>query len=143
MLRFGLIGTGFWAATVHAAGIAAHPEVELVGVWGRDPAKCVTLAAQYGAQPFSDKDLARMRNFEDVPDAQVAALRAPMLILLGDRDVVRPEHGFELTKLIPGSRLLILPGGHGDYLGEADATPEGSPWPAMTAGLIEAFLDAP
>ena len=89
-----------------------------------------------------DKDLARMRNFQDVPDAEVAAIRAPTLVMLGDHDVVRPEHGFELTKLIPGSRLLILPGGHGDYLGEADATPEGSPWPALTAGLVEAFLDA-
>jgi pimeloyl-ACP methyl ester carboxylesterase len=88
-----------------------------------------------------DKDLARMRSFQDVPDAQVAAIRAPTLIVLGDRDVVRPEHAFELTKLIPGSRLLILPGGHGDYLGEVDATPEGSPWPALTAGLVNAFLD--
>ena len=89
-----------------------------------------------------DKDLARMRSFQDVPDAQVAAIRAPTLIVLGDHDVVRPEHAFELTKMIPGSRLLILPGGHGDYLGEADATPAGSPWPALTAQLVEAFLDA-
>jgi predicted dehydrogenase len=56
VLRFGLIGTGFWAATVHAPGIAAHPGTELVGVWGRDRAKRATLAAQYGAQPFSDVD---------------------------------------------------------------------------------------
>ena len=98
-----------------------------------DPAKLRTM---------HDKDLARMRSFQDVPDAQVAAIRAPTLIVLGDHDVVRPEHAFELTKMIPGSRLLILPGGHGDYLGEADATPAGSPWPALTAGLVEAFLDA-
>lgn len=88
-----------------------------------------------------DKDLARMRSFQDVPDAEVAAIRAPTLVMLGDHDVVRPEHAFELTKLIPGSRLLILPGGHGDYIGEADAMPAGSPWPALTAGLVEAFLD--
>jgi predicted dehydrogenase len=55
-LRFGLIGTGFWAATVHAAGIAAHPRTELVGVWGRDQAKAEALAAQFGARPFSDVD---------------------------------------------------------------------------------------
>jgi pimeloyl-ACP methyl ester carboxylesterase len=90
-----------------------------------------------------DKDLARMRSFQDVPDAEVAAIRASTLIVLGDRDVVRPEHGIELTKLIPGSRLLILPCGHGDYLGAAEAKPECSPRPALTAGLIESFLDAP
>jgi predicted dehydrogenase len=53
-MRFGVIGTGFWAATVHAAGIAEHPRTELVGVWGRDQAKAAALAAQYGAQPFAD-----------------------------------------------------------------------------------------
>jgi predicted dehydrogenase len=56
MLRFGLIGTGFWAGTVHAAGIAAHPQTELVGVWGRDQAKAARLAARYGGRAFSDVD---------------------------------------------------------------------------------------
>jgi predicted dehydrogenase len=55
-MRFGLIGTGYWAATVHAPGIVSHPETELAGVWGRDPAKSDGLAAQFGARPFSDVD---------------------------------------------------------------------------------------
>jgi predicted dehydrogenase len=55
-MRFGLIGTGYWAAVVHAPGIASHPQTELVGVWGRDPGKAAALAAQFGAQPFSDVD---------------------------------------------------------------------------------------
>jgi predicted dehydrogenase len=41
---------------VHAPGIAAHQQTELVGVWGRDHAKAATLAAQFGAQPFGDVD---------------------------------------------------------------------------------------
>lgn len=53
VLRFGLIGTGPWARDVHAPGLAAHPQTELVGVWGRDPAKAAALAARYGAEPFS------------------------------------------------------------------------------------------
>jgi len=87
-----------------------------------------------------DKDLARMRSFQDVPDAEVAAIRAPTLIMLGDHDVVRPEHAFELTKLIPGSRLLILPGGHGDYIGEICATDRDSRVPALVTAMIERFL---
>jgi len=55
-LRFGLIGTGYWAETVHAAGIVAHPRTELTGVWGRDDAKAAALAAQVGSQAFSDVD---------------------------------------------------------------------------------------
>ena len=90
-----------------------------------------------------DKDAARMRNFQDVPDETVRSIRVPTLIVLGDRDIVRLEHAVELTHLIPGSRLLVLPGGHGDYLGEAIMSPPGSPYPERTARLIEMFLDAP
>ena len=56
VLRFGLIGTGYWADVAHAAGIAAHPDAELVGVWGRDPAKAAALAERYGARAFADVD---------------------------------------------------------------------------------------
>ena len=88
-----------------------------------------------------DKDAARMQNFEDVPAALVGSVRAPTLIVLGDQDIVKPEHGLELTRLIPGARLLVLPGGHGDYLGEAVMTREDTGYPELTARLIEEFLD--
>ena len=55
-LRFGLIGTGFWAEIVHAPGIAGHPQAELVGVWGRDQDKAARLAGKHGADSFSDVD---------------------------------------------------------------------------------------
>jgi pimeloyl-ACP methyl ester carboxylesterase len=90
-----------------------------------------------------DKDAARMRSFEDVPDDAVRSVRAATLVLLGDRDIVTLDHAVELTRLIAGSRLLILPAGHGDYLGEAVMAPEGSAYPELTARLIEEFLDTP
>jgi predicted dehydrogenase len=55
-VRFGLIGTGYWAEIVHAPGIAGHPQAELIGVWGRDHGKASTLAARFGAESFSDVD---------------------------------------------------------------------------------------
>src|SRR5215212_9451110 len=55
-LRFGVVGTGYWAREVHAAGLASHPDVELVGVWGRDPAKAAALADALGAGAFADYD---------------------------------------------------------------------------------------
>lgn len=55
-IRCGVFGTGFWAAEVHAAGVAAEPGFELVGVWGRDPAKAAALADRYGARPYADVD---------------------------------------------------------------------------------------
>jgi pimeloyl-ACP methyl ester carboxylesterase len=89
-----------------------------------------------------DKDAARMQSFKDVPDDAVCSVRAPTLIVLGDQDIVKPEHAVELTRLISGARLLILPGGHGDYLGEAVMTRKHSRYPELTARLIEEFLDS-
>lgn len=89
-----------------------------------------------------DKDAARMQSFKDVPDDLLRSVRAPTLIVLGDQDVVKPEHAVELTRLISGARLLVLPGGHGDYLGEAVMTQKETRYPELTARLIEEFLDS-
>jgi len=99
-----------------------------------DPAKLKTM---------HDKDAERMRHFTDVPDADLRALRAPTLIVIGDRDIVKPEHALELTRLIPNARLMVLVGGHGDYLGEAIMTQRATRAPELTAGFVEDFLDGP
>ncbi len=55
-MRFGLFGTGPWAHLAHAPALTAHPEVEFVGVWGRNPGKAAALAAEHGATPYADVD---------------------------------------------------------------------------------------
>ncbi len=55
-VRFGLVGTGYWAGAVHAPGVAGHPDTELAGVWGRDPAKAAALAGRHGARAHEDLD---------------------------------------------------------------------------------------
>ena len=56
VLRFGVLGTGYWAQEAHATALAAHPGTELVGVWGRDPAKTEAFAARFGIQGHDDLD---------------------------------------------------------------------------------------
>ncbi|RGC70556.1 4-carboxy-2-hydroxymuconate-6-semialdehyde dehydrogenase [Micromonospora sp. MW-13] len=56
MLRFGLFGTGHWAAETHAAAIGAHPRAELAGVWGRNPDKAAELARRHGVPAFTEVD---------------------------------------------------------------------------------------
>lgn len=90
-----------------------------------------------------DKDLERMRHFTDVPDEHLERLAAPTLILAGDKDIVKPEHAAELARTIPRARLMILPGAHGEFIGELVMTPRQTRYPELTAGLIEEFLDAP
>jgi pimeloyl-ACP methyl ester carboxylesterase len=88
-----------------------------------------------------DKDAARMKSFADVPDELVRSVKAKTLVVIGDQDIVKPEHAVELTRLISGARLLVLPGGHGDYLGEAVMTQKETRYPELTARLVNEFLD--
>lgn len=89
-----------------------------------------------------DKDAARMQNWKDVPDDDVRSVRAATLIVQGDQDLGTLEHAIELTRSIAGARLLVVPGGHGDYLGELVMTQKETRSPELVAGLIEEFLDA-
>lgn len=50
-MRFGLVGTGYWARQTHGPGIQASGQ-ELVGVWGRDPAKTAQVAQALGVRAF-------------------------------------------------------------------------------------------
>jgi predicted dehydrogenase len=52
-LRFGLVGTGYWASITHAPALAAAPDIELAAVWGRSAEAAAALAADFGARPFS------------------------------------------------------------------------------------------
>jgi pimeloyl-ACP methyl ester carboxylesterase len=88
-----------------------------------------------------ERDIERMRSFRDVPDADVASVTAPVLILSGDHDVPTTEHAVELSQQMPHARLMILPGGHGDYLGELLTPAHGDRYPELTAWLLEQFLD--
>jgi predicted dehydrogenase len=53
-LRVGLVGGGPWARTVHAPGLAAHPDTELAAVWTRRPEAAADLAVEYGARSYTD-----------------------------------------------------------------------------------------
>lgn len=52
-MRYGLVGTGFWARTTHAPAIASADGCTLDAVWGRNPVAAATLAADLSATPFS------------------------------------------------------------------------------------------
>ena len=55
-MRFAVLGSGFWARTVHAAALHDHPDAELVGVWGRDAAKAQAAGAEFGVPGTDDLD---------------------------------------------------------------------------------------
>jgi len=86
------------------------------------------------------------RGIKDVPAETIRAIQAPTLLIIGDSDLVRPEHAVEMFRLLgggvfgdmppglPPSQLAILPGAsHVTVMQHAD----------LLLSIIPAFLDAP
>nr|WP_246314147.1 Gfo/Idh/MocA family oxidoreductase [Kineococcus aurantiacus] len=103
--RFGILGTGHWARTTHAAALRAHPDVELVGFWGRDPAHARDAAAQHGTTAFGDLDdlLGRV-------DAVTVALPPDVQAQVAVRAADRGRHLLldkPLATTLPGARAVV------------------------------------
>lgn len=87
-----------------------------------------------------------MLNFKDMSDDHLRSIKTQTLIMVSDRDVVTATHAVKISQLITGSRLVILPGLHGGFIGAAEGTVErreskkGVSLPEITASLVEDFL---
>ncbi len=55
-LRFGLVGTGYWARIAHAPALASADGVGLAAVWGRSRQAAAGLAADFDATAYADVD---------------------------------------------------------------------------------------
>jgi pimeloyl-ACP methyl ester carboxylesterase len=86
------------------------------------------------------------QELEDIPDEVIAAIKSPALLIIGDSDIIRPEHAVEMFRLfgggimgdtpagLPNSQLAILPGtSHVTLVDRAD----------LLLPIIPLFLDAP
>jgi len=92
-----------------------------------------------------DKSKQLDREFQDWPPEAIQSIKAPTLVIIGDSDVVRPEHAVEMFRLLgggvpgdvaglPNSQLAVLPGTtHVTLVERAD----------LLLAIIPAFLDAP
>ena len=96
-----------------------------------------------GLQIMHDKDVKRMVNFRDIPDEQIKSIKAPVLIIIGDKDIILPEHAIEMHKQIANSELAIIPGVHGEYIEEITTLRSNSKEAGFVIPMIESFLDKP
>lgn len=64
---------------VHAPGLAAHPEVEFAGVWGRTAANAEALAGRFGVRAYADAD-ALIADVDAVAVALPPAVQAPIAL---------------------------------------------------------------
>jgi pimeloyl-ACP methyl ester carboxylesterase len=51
-----------------------------------------------------------MIDYPNLPYSELSKIKAPVMIMSGDRDVIRPEHILKMYQSIPNSQLCILPG---------------------------------
>jgi pimeloyl-ACP methyl ester carboxylesterase len=93
------------------------------------------LAPDPAALPaFVAKSAQRMLTFKDLRPEDIRSIEAPTLVLIGDADVVRPEHAVEMFRLLPHGQLAVLPGtDHMAIVKRAD----------LLLSIIPAFLDSP
>ena len=95
---------------------------------------------------FIEKMKHLLMDFEGWPAADIQSITAPTLLILGDADLVRPEHALEMFRLLGGARpdggmaglpsaqMAILPGvTHFTILTRTD----------LLLPIIPPFLDAP
>jgi len=88
-----------------------------------------------------NKDKQRMIDFKDWSDDDLKNIKSPALFINGDKDVTLPEHALKMSRLVPNAKLIILPGVHGECLGEIETASLNSIQPAITVELIRNFLD--
>jgi pimeloyl-ACP methyl ester carboxylesterase len=90
-------------------------------------------------QNLFNKCAYRMINFQDFNDDDVRAIKSKTLIVSGDRDVASAEHTVMMHRMIANSQLLILPGRHGEFMGEIEFEDTEEKVKAFVP-LIEEFL---
>lgn len=93
-----------------------------------------------GLQKMFTRDATRMIHFQDIGDDVIRAIQAPALVINGDTDAVRAEHAMQLSRTLPHAELIILPCGHGDYIGEICAPDKNSKMPDFVVTMIDTFL---
>jgi pimeloyl-ACP methyl ester carboxylesterase len=85
------------------------------------------------------------RHTQDIPAEKIQAIQSPVLLIIGDSDLARPEHAVEMFRLLgggvfgdmsglPKSQLAVLPGTmHTTVIHRVD-------W---LVSMVTEFLDAP
>ena len=51
-----------------------------------------------------------MLDYPKIPYTKLSQIKAPVLVVAGDRDIIRPEHTLKIFQHIPNSQLCIIPG---------------------------------
>jgi pimeloyl-ACP methyl ester carboxylesterase len=81
-----------------------------------------------------DKVKRMAREFKGWPPGDIKAIKAPVMVMVGDADIIRPEHAVELFRLLAHGQLAVLP--VSDHFAPVQR-------PDWVISMLEAFLNPP
>lgn len=117
---------GFWRSFEHAKPDDMPPELR----------EAYLEAAPHPEDlpTFFAKSVQRMLDFRGWTPEEIQSIDAPALVMIGDHDIVHPEHAVRMFRLLPNARLAVLPGtDHMTIVNRSD-------W---LVPMIVEFLDSP
>lgn len=91
---------------------------------------------------LTPKIMQNLLGFPGWTEEHLGTIKARTMIIQANQDIAPLAHIAAMAEAIPNAQVLVLPGGHGSYLGEVMAAIPGSRLPDYTTGLILEFLDA-
>lgn len=142
---------------VIAASAATRRDAMVPGMWeGLEAATLADMPAPYHEadlaatggdrdhlQAMFEADREQMLDgFTDFEPDMLGSITAHVLVVAADFDVIALENALWTARSIPGARLLVVPGTHGDYLGEVVAAAGDLSSMHRTLPWLLAFLDA-
>lgn len=87
-----------------------------------------------------EKDRDRMLKFQNWDESILTSMQVPVLFIAGDLDVAKPEHTVHMWRLVPDSRLMLLPTTHGPYMMADENGNLDKELIQFTTGQIKKFL---
>lgn len=116
---------------VLAFGSNIQPDT--LALYPRDVRNCMKYCNE-SKNPKEAKLNCLMAYYPNIPYSKLNRIKAPVLVMAGDRDMIRPEHTLKIFQNIPNSQLFIVPG----------AT-HGACWekPELFLQMLHDFFDKP
>lgn len=94
----------------------------------------LTAAAAFSARARARREVwSLMLNEPHIPPGRLAVIDVPALVLVGDRDLIRPEHSALIARSVPRAELLVVPSADHFLLAKR---------PDVATPVIERFLDS-
>jgi pimeloyl-ACP methyl ester carboxylesterase len=90
-----------------ATGANIMPDTSAICLWAFNNSAPET---EEKLDPLTRRLHKLMQKHPNISYSALKSIKAPVLLVIGDRDIIRPEHAVKMFQNIPNSQLCIIPG---------------------------------